>query len=91
MTGKKPRNSFTIEELIAELQDVQRTAGPRAMVYFEYDYGDHWHTRVAAEIQMVEEGSVSFSDYHSMNKVSDEDAEDDTSRPAIKAILLRSN
>lgn len=86
--AQQPRNSFTIEELIAELQDIQRTAGPKAMVYFQYDYGDHWHTPVAAEVQLVEQGEVVFSEYHCMNKVLEEGAQD--GGDSLACVLLRS-
>ena len=42
-------------------------------VHFQYNYGDHWRTQVAPTVDSVENGYVTFSDYHRMHKVVDED------------------
>jgi hypothetical protein len=43
-----------------------------AEVHFTYNYGDHWRTQVAPTVDTVEEGLVKHSDYHSMDKLMDE-------------------
>jgi hypothetical protein len=62
---------MTVRELIEVLQEQD----PEAKVHFSYDYGDHWHTSVAPEVARVEDGRVTFSDYHRMAKLVDEDDE----------------
>ena len=46
---------------------------PNAEVHFSYNYGDHWRTQVAPCVDSVSEGLVKYSDYHSMDKLLDED------------------
>ena len=49
-----------------------------AEVHFSYNYGDHWRTQVAPTVDSVEEGVVEYSNYHSMDKmVDDEDCYDE--------------
>jgi hypothetical protein len=46
-------------------------------VHFAYNYGDHWRTEVAPKISNIREGVVEFSDYHRMDKVANEDYDDE--------------
>ena len=46
---------------------------PEAEVHFSYNYGDHWRTQVAPTVDSVSEGLVKHSEYHSMDKLMDED------------------
>ena len=51
---------------------------PEAEVHFSYNYGDHWHTKVAPTVDEVFEAVVERSDYHRMDKlVDDEDCYDE--------------
>ena len=43
-----------------------------AEVHFSYNYGDHWRTKVAPTVDQVFEGLVKRSDYHSTDKLMDE-------------------
>ena len=54
-------------------------------VHMAYGYGDYWRTTVAPKIGSVFEGSVSFSDYHSMDKLLelDDDEVDSDSRTVL--------
>ena len=56
-------------QLIERLMDLD----PNAEVHFSYCYGDHWRTEVAPTVDSVKEGLVKYSDYHSMDKLMDED------------------
>ena len=63
-----------VKELIEQLGYMDKDAE----VHFSYNYGDHWHTTVAPTVDSVEEGVVEYSDYHSMDKiVEDEDCYDE--------------
>ena len=65
-----------VSQLIEQLQDMPQDAE----VHFTYNYGDHWRTQVAPKARSVYMGSVEYSEYHRMPKVSDPDwdAEEDT-------------
>lgn len=58
-----------VQELIKQLQSMN----PDAEVHFTYCYGDHWRTQVAPTVDLVQEGLVKYSEYHSMDKLMDED------------------
>lgn len=58
-------------------------------VFFTYNYGDHWRTTVAKSVARVDEGEVTWSDYHTMHRVCDEDGERDSDpNVAHFAVLL---
>jgi hypothetical protein len=46
-------------------------------VHYAYNYGDHWRTEVAPKVGDVREGVVEFSEYHRMDKVANEDYDDE--------------
>lgn len=71
--------TMTVGELIEELSQHDEDMP----VVFSYDYGDHWRTRVTADIRGVETASIEYSDYHSMHKEADEDDE-----AAIPAVII---
>ena len=58
-----------VQELIEQLKSMN----PDAEVHFTYCYGDHWRTQVAPTVDLVQEGVVKYSEYHSMDKLMDED------------------
>ena len=58
-----------VEDLIAELQLMPQDAE----VHFQYNYGDHWRTQVAPKVSEVYPGAVTYSDYHRMPKVVEQD------------------
>jgi len=64
-----------VSQLIEQLQYMDKDAE----VHFAYGYGDHWRTTVAPKVSQVFEGAVVFSDYHRMDKLADEDFEDEES------------
>lgn len=66
--------SMTKRELIEALKNF-----PDDMpVHFVYNYGDHWQTRVAAEVADVQSEKIKYSNYHSMDRLAtDEEIEQD--------------
>ncbi len=60
---------------VSKLIKLLQAEDPNAEVHFSYNYGDHWRTQVAPNVDSVESGIVEYSDYHSMDKVVD--SEDD--------------
>lgn len=63
-------------------------------VHFAYNYGDHWRTTVAPRVDNVSEGVVEFSDYHRMDKLVEEDYDDedgcgdDQQTPPRRVVIL---
>jgi hypothetical protein len=64
-----------IEQLVAEDQEAE--------VHVAYEYGDHWHTTVAPKLRRIEETPITYSDYHRMPKVVDEDDDDGSYNTAV--------
>ena len=63
-----------VKDLIEQLSYMNA----EAEVHFTYCYGDHWRTQVAPTVDLVQEGVVEWSGYHSMDKiVDDEDCYDE--------------
>jgi len=62
-----------VKDLIAQLGHMD----PEAEVHYSYCYGDHWRTEVAPRVDRVDEGAVVYSDYHRMDKMADEEFEDE--------------
>ena len=64
---------------VQDLIEMLKEFDPNAEVHFSYNYGDHWRTTVAPEVSEVFEGSVTYSSYHQMPKLveQDEDFEDE--------------
>ena len=46
---------------------------PEAEVHFSYNYGDHWRTEVAPRVSRVEQALVTYSEYHRMDKIVEEE------------------
>jgi len=62
-----------VKDLIEKLRYMDQEAD----VHYAYGYGDHWRTTVAPKVSEVFEGAVVYSDYHRMDKLADEDFEDE--------------
>lgn len=58
---------------VQDLKDVLEGMDPKMEVHIAYDYGDYWKTLVAPEVINVEEQYVTYSDYHRMDKVTEDD------------------
>ena len=72
---------------VQDLIELLQQENPEAEVHFQYNYGDHWRTQVAPTVDSVENGYVTFSDYHRMHKVVDEedfDYDEETGEPVIE-------
>lgn len=77
---------MNVRELIAALQEFD----PDQPVHIAYNYGDHWHTRVAPEIKRVEEEAVRMSGYHNMPAIvdADEDVDEEARRLDVQAVIV---
>lgn len=66
---------------VQDLIDALEGFDPNAEVMFSYGYGDYWSTTVAAGVEMIEEGLVTYSQYHQQDKVVEMD-DDETDSDA---------
>lgn len=62
---------------VGELKEHLENYDDEMVVYFGYDYGDHWRTQVRKEISTVTEENLIHSSYHQMMKEADDDDDDD--------------
>jgi hypothetical protein len=66
---------MNVTQLREMLEDLEAQGKGEMEVLTSYNYGDYWRTQVAQGVDSVEEATVVYSEYHSMDKVVD--AEDD--------------
>ena len=64
---------MTVKELIDLLQDFDENME----VKFAYNFGDYWGTEVASNVTEIDEGQVRYSDYHRMDKVVDDENDEE--------------
>jgi hypothetical protein len=62
---------------VKELIETLGYMDAEAEVHFAYNYGDHWRTEVAPKVSRVDEGVVEYSEYHRMDKIANEDYDDE--------------
>lgn len=63
---------------VQDLRDQLEGLDPEMEVHIGYDYNDYWNTKVAPKATTAEEQYIKYSDYHRMDKISnDDDNEDD--------------
>jgi hypothetical protein len=55
-------------------------------VHISYDYGDHWNTQVAPQADDAEIGDITYSDYHRMDIIKNEDSKVDDIK--VKQVLI---
>ncbi len=58
---------------VQDLKDILEGMEPETEIHIGYDYGDYWHTQVAPKARNVEEQYITYSDYHRMDKITDDD------------------
>ena len=68
-----------VSELIEMLKDFDEDA----QVHFNYGYGDYWRTQVAPAVCQVFDGMVVYSDYHQMDKLIEDDSDEDAPRRVV--------
>ena len=62
---------------VSMLIDVLQGMNPNDEVHFSYNARDYWNTQVAPKVDTVYESNVRYDDYHGMDKIQDDDQEDD--------------
>ena len=77
---------------VSDLIELLQMENQDAEVHFQYNYGDHWRTQVAPTVRDVCVGYVKHSDYHRMDKVTDDEEdiyfEDGERDPDVKEVVL---
>lgn len=75
---------MTVRELINELEFYD----DNMEVEFAYNYGDYWNTTVCKTIKDIDTGYVEYSSYHRMDKLVDEDDDEEETDTADKKEVL---
>lgn len=75
---------MTANELIYELQESGMDLD--LPIHFAYNYGDHWNTEVAKEIESIDGENVIYSSYHNSHKTVGDTEDGD---PSKEVIILR--
>jgi hypothetical protein len=74
-------NELTIAELEELIADAKACgATDDTPVHFSYNYGDHWRTTVAPSASNAELLYVERSDYHQMDKLTEDEGELESDR-----------
>lgn len=82
---------MNVTQLRELLQEFEESGQGDTEVVFAYNYGDHWRTEVAATINTADESTITYSEYHRMDKVVSNDDEEFDKGPNPKhrtAIVL---
>ena len=84
---------MTVQELLDQMKELVAGGHADKEVKFAYNYGDHWRTTVAADIDTVSEGTVKYSDYHSMDKIVGDNQYDGndcemTPKPGTRTVII---
>jgi hypothetical protein len=68
---------MNVTQLREMLQELEAQGKGEMEVQTSYNYGDYWRTQVAQCVDSVEEATVVYSEYHSMDKVVEFDEQED--------------
>lgn len=68
-------HNLTVEDLAVILQDAIAAGQGEMKVQISYNYGDHWNTAVAQNASFADVKNVERSDYHRMDKLTDDEGE----------------
>ena len=67
--------SLTVEDLSVILQDAVAAGQGEMKVQVSYNSSDHWNTAVARDASFADVKNVERSDYHRMDKLTDDEGE----------------
>lgn len=73
-----------VRDLIEELENFD----PESEVVFSYQYGDYWNTTVASPAEYIDEGTVTYSEYHRQDKVVEMDDDETDSDNRIRNVVI---
>lgn len=73
-----------LSDLEGMIQDARsQGANDDTPVHISYDYGDRWNTQVAPEADNASLLFVEHSSYHSMDKLTDDDGEEESNNQVL--------
>jgi hypothetical protein len=64
---------------VRDLKEMLEGQDDSMEVHIAYNFGDYWRTQVAPKASDADTAMVKYSDYHRMDKIDEED-DDDNSR-----------
>lgn len=73
-----------VKELMEELENFD----PESEVVFSYNYGDYWNTAVAAPAEYIDEGTVTYSEYHRQDKVVEMNDDETDSDGRVRNVVI---
>jgi len=74
-----------VKDLMQELENFD----PESEVVFSYCYGDYWSTVVAAPVDNIEQGFVTYSAYHQQDKIVEmDDDEMDSDDERVRQVVV---
>ncbi len=73
-----------VKDLIEELENFD----PESEVVFSYGYNDYWNTTVAAPAEYIDEGQVTYSEYHRQDKGVELDDDEMDSDNRIRNVVI---
>lgn len=75
-------------ETVADLKKALEDYPDDMRVRFVYPSGDYWRTELARQVKDLEEGMISHSDYHNMDRVDSYQDSDDEEPEDYDPVLL---
>ena len=82
-------DAMTVQDLHDELERQINLGNGNLPVHVAYNYGDYWKTKVAVEVDNLEEAQIEFSGYHSMFRLAKDDVEDEDN--LVRAVVINFN
>ena len=80
-------NILTVGELYEMLQQQMELGNEDTPVHVSYNYGDHWNTKVAPAAADADLLNVKRSDYHRMDKLTEDDGEEQTDNSKLVFVI----
>ena len=79
--------SLTVNQLLEQLQYQVELGNGEVAVHTSYNYGDHWRTAVAPKASHADLLHVERSDYHQMDKLTEDDGEEQTDESKMVFVI----
>lgn len=73
---------------VQDLIDALESMDPNSEVVFSYSYGDYWSTVVAAPVESIEQGFVTYSAYHQQDKIVEMDDDEMDSDDRVRQVVV---
>jgi hypothetical protein len=74
---------------VGDLKNMLEGVDENMEVHISYNYGDYWRTQVAPDATEAEEVKVKYSSYHHMDKIVEEDSDEDDHSDLKTVFVIR--